>query len=298
MTADPSEVYGGQAAYLRPVASPDDIAAAHVQGKSAWKQAMLPNGTKGYISSDYVRPTGETNPDGLPWYALTGTNVNFRPGPGTDNNVYPPITKLNTGDKVLVLGDAAPAVTSAAADNAYSWTRGPYNGDQLLRMINKGLSQPLTGPITTLEVTRRGPSGRAIEITANGVPLKVAYPDAFRGLFGGLPSTKFEIGQAGSYTILGAGGRTGTFAGDNSALRLLESQGTAMPLSKSSFLLNGSGHVSAIQATATPSNGFVFRGTGTGHGLGMSQWGAKKLAEQGYDYTRILNYYYTGFTLS
>ncbi|MCC2686563.1 MAG: sporulation protein, partial [Paenibacillaceae bacterium] len=193
---------------------------------------------------------------------------------------------------------AAPAVTSAAADNAYSWTRGPYDGDQLLRMINKRLSQPLTGPITSLVVTRRGPSGRAIEIAANGVPLKVTYPDAFRGLFGGLPSTRFEIEQAGSYTILGAGGRTGTFAGDSSALRLLDSRGAAALLPKSLFQLNGSGQASAIQATATPSSTFVFRGTGTGHGLGMSQWGAKKLAEQGYDYTRILNYYYTGVTLS
>jgi stage II sporulation protein D len=291
MTADPSEVYGGQAAYLRPVASPDD---APAQGKSAWKQAMLSNGTKGYISSDYIRPTGETNEGGLPWYALTGTNVNFRPGPGADNAVYPPIAKLNTGDKVLVLGDSA-----TSADNAYSWTRGPYDGDQLLRMINKALSQPLSGPITTLAVTRRGPSGRAIEVAANGIPLKVAYPDAIRGLLGGLPSTRFEIEQAGMYTILGAEGRTRTFAGDSSALRLLSDQAAAPaapPSSQSLFLLNGIGQASVVKPAA--SQQFVFRGTGTGHGLGMSQWGAKKLAEQGYDYARILNYYYTGVTLS
>lgn len=37
---------------------------------------------------------------------------------------------------------------------------------------------------------------------------------------------------------------------------------------------------------------FVFEGGGWGHGLGMSQWGAKKMAEEGYDYRQILSFYY------
>jgi stage II sporulation protein D len=34
------------------------------------------------------------------------------------------------------------------------------------------------------------------------------------------------------------------------------------------------------------------RGEGWGHGVGMSQYGARALAEQGYDYTQILGFYY------
>lgn len=37
--------------------------------------------------------------------------------------------------------------------------------------------------------------------------------------------------------------------------------------------------------------------TGFGHGVGMSQSGAAALAEEGYDYGKILQYYYTGVTL-
>lgn len=37
---------------------------------------------------------------------------------------------------------------------------------------------------------------------------------------------------------------------------------------------------------------YVFAGRGFGHGLGMSQWGAKSLAEQGYNAAQILSYYY------
>ena len=42
---------------------------------------------------------------------------------------------------------------------------------------------------------------------------------------------------------------------------------------------------------------FVFTVTGFGHGVGMSQYGAKVMAEQGADYTEILAHYYTGTEL-
>lgn len=37
---------------------------------------------------------------------------------------------------------------------------------------------------------------------------------------------------------------------------------------------------------------FLFEGHGSGHGVGLSQWGAYGLAEKGYDYKYILKYYY------
>ncbi len=39
------------------------------------------------------------------------------------------------------------------------------------------------------------------------------------------------------------------------------------------------------------------RGSGWGHGVGMSQYGAKTLAEQGYAYSQILGFYYPGTEL-
>lgn len=40
-----------------------------------------------------------------------------------------------------------------------------------------------------------------------------------------------------------------------------------------------------------------FSGYGSGHGLGMSQWGAKAFAERGKNYKDILRYYYTGVSV-
>lgn len=42
---------------------------------------------------------------------------------------------------------------------------------------------------------------------------------------------------------------------------------------------------------------FAFAGRGWGHGLGMSQWGARRLAEAGYGFSQILAHYYPGSSL-
>jgi len=39
---------------------------------------------------------------------------------------------------------------------------------------------------------------------------------------------------------------------------------------------------------------FVFQGRGAGHGVGMCQWGVKEMAEQGYNFEEILQFYYPG----
>lgn len=46
------------------------------------------------------------------------------------------------------------------------------------------------------------------------------------------------------------------------------------------------------------SSSFVFQGRGFGHGIGMSQYGAKGMAEQGNSYKQILGHYYSNAALS
>ncbi|MGB6370508.1 MAG: hypothetical protein WBF68_05695, partial [Atribacterota bacterium] len=42
---------------------------------------------------------------------------------------------------------------------------------------------------------------------------------------------------------------------------------------------------------------FIFSGSGNGHGVGMSQWGAYGMALQGSRYQDILKYYYQGIDI-
>jgi SpoIID/LytB domain protein len=48
---------------------------------------------------------------------------------------------------------------------------------------------------------------------------------------------------------------------------------------------------------AASAGNFVFEGKGFGHGVGMSQWGARGYAELGYDYRKILQTYYSGVSI-
>lgn len=48
------------------------------------------------------------------------------------------------------------------------------------------------------------------------------------------------------------------------------------------------------QSTNTASKTYTISGKGYGHGVGMSQYGAKGMAEQGFGYVEILKFYYDG----
>ena len=54
---------------------------------------------------------------------------------------------------------------------------------------------------------------------------------------------------------------------------------------------------STLFAVAVDGSVAHFSGRGYGHGVGMSQWGAKGMAEQAYKAEQILEYYYPGATL-
>ena len=87
-------------------------------------------------------------------------------------------------------------------------------------------------------------------------------------------------------------------AGRVARLRILHSGGEAV--------LRGEDLRKAAGYTVIPSTQFevesigaevVFTGYGAGHAVGLCQWGAKELAELGYSYPSILQYYYPGTEL-
>ena len=52
-----------------------------------------------------------------------------------------------------------------------------------------------------------------------------------------------------------------------------------------------------VSIVDTDSKAYNFEGRGWGHGIGMSQYGAKQMAEEGFTYDEILQHYYTGVTI-
>ena len=103
----------------------------------------------------------------------------------------------------------------------------------------------------------------------------------------------FSVGTIGTITPLSfsRGGRVAT-------LRVLHSGGE--------LVLRGEELRKAVGYTIIPSTQFaidsigqdvVLSGFGAGHAVGMCQWGAKELAELGYPFSTILQYYYPGTEL-
>ncbi|WP_261808164.1 SpoIID/LytB domain-containing protein [Paenibacillus sp. N3.4] len=302
MTADPMEVWGNPLAYLRSVPSPDEGAE---KGKAIWYRIQLTDGRMGYVHSMYLKDSGQKNKDGVSYYEATEQGVNVRLAPYVDNAANPSIALLAAKEKVLVMGQDKES-------NAYSWIRGPYTASEIKsKLTAAGIA--ISGDLQSLEISKRGPSGRVTELKANGVVVKVPYPDALRSVLGGLPSTLFEIEQAGSYTgntqtssgLVVVGGSSNPSHVSTDAVYVL-SGGQLQPTARKKTDITTLGAAGMANVPETTPNiqtigqgkQFVFRGTGYGHGLGMSQWGARGYAEQGYDYKKILQAYYTGVNIT
>lgn len=61
--------------------------------------------------------------------------------------------------------------------------------------------------------------------------------------------------------------------------------------------LNQNQSYTTIPANPSSSDTFIINGKGNGHGVGMSQFGAKGMAESGFSYLDILKHYYTNVTI-
>ena len=196
--------------------------------------------------------------------------------------------------------------------SSYYWTRS-FSSDTLVSKL-RALGYNVSGAITSIAVTAltetgnprtvtfTDSSGKSYSISTKNVIQKMLYLPSYRygfdtvGQGNPAPSSSVSIngspagGLSGLYAIDGNGNVT---AVDGGAYMITDS-GVAQ-VGQSS---GGSGGSVGSLSSTTGSNGtFTFSGTGWGHHVGMSQWGAYAMAQQGYTYLDILQFYYTGITV-
>ncbi|MBW5447891.1 SpoIID/LytB domain-containing protein [Cohnella sp. CFH 77786] len=277
LTADNrTEGWGSDTGYLPGgIASPDDGPQA---GLPDWYDVALASGQRGYIRGDLLADAGR-NAAGLRVMTVTGENTAVRVRPKVETNVEP-IVRLSAGTTVIPIG-------KVPENTAYSWVETPFKPDVLLASLNKYIHA--AGPLQTLEVTGRGPSGRVNQVSVNGTPYTLKAPDSWRSALGGLRSTLITIEETGRMTIVGAGEETRKLPQESGPLQIMGADGQTRSADGTNlFVMDASGQARVV----TPTPAFIISAKGYGHGLGMSQYGAKKLAEQGNDYRYILQYYY------
>ena len=61
---------------------------------------------------------------------------------------------------------------------------------------------------------------------------------------------------------------------------------------------NSGDNGSNTTVSVTNPTGYTFNGSGWGHSVGMSQWGAYAMADQGFTYEQILKFYFTGIEIA
>lgn len=177
----------------------------------------------------------------------------------------------------------------------YNWTATFTKSELTSRLKEWGYN---IGTVNGVYVSELTPTGNVYALTFVGSSgTQTVYREACRTLLG-LRSLRFAVGgsDGASYYINGSGGSvTGlrgvyTISGDGTVSQYGSGAADAYVIT--------SGGVSPLQkkVSAASPNTFTFTGSGWGHNVGMSQWGAAAMAELGYSYREILEFYYTGVT--
>ena len=178
-------------------------------------------------------------------------------------------------------------------------------GDELREILRSEAGTDI-GQVQNVYVSEYSDTGNVVALTFEGTKGSyTARREKCRTLLNGVydhvsvRSMRYTVtgGDAGTYyvndaqsSVTGTGGLY-VISGDGT----VSANGSA---AKDTYVITSSGVQSLERESVNTNNTFTFSGSGWGHNVGMSQWGAFAMAEQGYTYRDILNFYYTGITLS
>lgn len=214
-----------------------------------------------------------------------------------------------TEDVKYVWGNELPYLVSV--DNSYEDTPNIPNGEwsgvltvdeASTIMRNKGYD---VGDVQKIEVLEYSPNGRVTKMRVTGnYAIKTLELEACRTLFS-------NITKSQTFSVVGDGDSEGhayVMVTDGisiikrrpSQLELLTSAGRNNFTGETIYTTNGQYQktYSDTADDAKPNTEFTFRGVGWGHGVGMSQYGARGMAESGYTYDEILTHYFSGAQLT
>lgn len=210
-------------------------------------------------------------------------------------------------EKGYLKGKTDPYESKTSIPN-YSWTV-TYTADELTWILDQklGSKERSIGQVQDVYISALTPARNVSAVTFVGSDgVKTVTGETCRTIF--YSSTYGKSVKSQRFQINGQSG--GLFVNDP-ATPLASLDGAAV-LSGSGVQTTLQGETAtAITSTGTvsvtaggagtfsrPSGGsFTITGTGNGHNVGLSQYGAKAMAELGYSYEEILQFYYTDVTI-
>lgn len=158
------------------------------------------------------------------------------------------------------------------------------------------------GQVRDIQIIETTDSDRVEKIKIVGsLGEKIITGANFRTMIGvtSLKSTLFNVNKEGSsdtrkiYVMNGSG--QGPKEVNLSGVYIVDGNNRKTVSRSTSNRIRGNNSSTNIEGTINvkPST-FTFEGKGSGHGVGMSQYGAIEMAKQGYNYNDIIKHYYSG----
>jgi stage II sporulation protein D len=167
--------------------------------------------------------------------------------------------------------------------------------------INVGSLRSITGysfahdPDTGKITDKYNASGRITRLDLAGASGSTSlYKESVRS-FLGLRSTLFTIAPEGGIAVRNGAGATvmlGQSIRESYAVAAWGQPAQINPGSNSYYIATADGVKEMRKDDTGTVTAYVFDGTGFGHGVGMSQWGAIGMANAGMTYTQIIEHYY------
>jgi stage II sporulation protein D len=184
--------------------------------------------------------------------------------------------------------------------SGYSWTKTYTANEITTRLRNKGYNCATIVSMAVSQFTDVGNVYRVTLTDSNGVKWNFTKGDSIRSALG-VNSIRFTIGGSSSSQGYYVNGSDSTISDSMSSYYGIGGDGLASVLPSDVYVITGSGETEELGdsgGTQSTSGVFTITGTGHGHNVGMSQWGAYSMAKyHNKTYIDILQFYYTGVTI-
>lgn len=146
------------------------------------------------------------------------------------------------------------------------------------------------GSIQAVYITKRSEAGRAIEVVVKGSSDQRVYTNGNTRSFLSLDSQWYDISTDSDVDVLMQDGSS--LSTQLNGKKVVSSTGVkTINTSSNVSIISSDNTKKAVPAVPTT---YIFTGKGWGHGIGMSQEGAKGMANAGFTYEEILTHYFTG----
>lgn len=217
--------------------------------------------------------------------------------------VYSSSMGAHTENVKNVWGSSFPYLVSV--ENPYEDTENIYNGKWTKTLTAARASEIMkargndVGTVTDISIVETTPVGGVLKLKVTGTSgSKVFERESCRTVFSEATySQRYTVTKGGQSiypSVYVTDGNT-TSEQKNDKLSVLSGKDKVSSAIKNLTAYDGKiKKLYESTVTAGSANTFIFSGEGWGHGVGMSQYGAKGMAENGFDYEEILTHYYTG----